>query len=147
VNIEKLTEINAILRKNAYKLTPQRRAVLKIIAESHDLMTPQDIYERVKVKHPAIGLVTVYRTLEILLGLDLMCRVHSEEGCRSYLVRRPEGHHHHLVCQSCGTVVDFTGCELDELERRLTRETGFQVKGHLLEFNGQCARCIKKKAG
>jgi Fur family transcriptional regulator, ferric uptake regulator len=147
MNVEKLTEISAILRKNAYKLTPQRRAVLKILSESRDHMTPQDIYERVKLKHPDIGLVTVYRTLEILLALDLICRVHSEGGCRSYLVRRPEGHHHHLVCQSCGSVVDFTGCDLEKLERRLSRETGFRVNGHLLEFNGQCARCIKREAG
>jgi Fur family transcriptional regulator, ferric uptake regulator len=144
---EKLSEINAALRKNAYKLTPQRRALLKIIAESHDHMTPLDIYNRVRVKHPAIGLVTVYRTLEILLGLGLLCRVHTEEGCGSYLVRRPEGHHHHLVCHSCGAVVDFTGCDLDELERRLTRDTGFRVSGHLLEFNGYCAKCVKKEAG
>jgi Fur family transcriptional regulator, ferric uptake regulator len=145
--------IAGILRKNTYKLTPQRRAVLEVIAGSRDHLTPQAIYQRVKIKYPAIGLVTVYRTLEILAELNLVCRVHAEDNCRSYLVRRPSGHHHHMVCLSCGTVIDFTSCNLVELERRLSRETGFIIDGHLLEFNGHCQACLdrgknkKKKAG
>jgi Fur family ferric uptake transcriptional regulator len=140
---EKFTTINNTLRENAYKLTPQRRAVFKVIAGSHNHLTPQAIYERVKKKYPAIGLVTVYRTLEILANLNLICRVHAGDNCRSYLMRRPSGHHHHMICSSCGTVIDFTNCDLNALERRLSLETGFQIKGHLLEFNGCCQKCRK----
>ncbi len=140
-----LSDITGILRQNAYKLTPQRRAVLKAIAASHDHLTPQVIYKRVKSKYPAIGLVTVYRTLEILAGLDLVCRVHAGDNCRSYLLKRPSGHHHHIICQTCGTVIDFTGCHLGGLERRLSQRTGFRIKGHLLEFNGQCRDCLVKE--
>jgi Fur family transcriptional regulator, ferric uptake regulator len=141
------TGITEILRKNTYKMTRQRRAVLEVITGSHDHLTPQGIYERVQKKYPAIGLVTVYRTLEILADLNLICRVHGENNCRSYLMRRPNGHHHHLICISCGKVIDFTGCNLDELEQRLCRETGYKIEGHLLEFNGQCMRCVKKEVG
>ena len=133
-----LTGIAGILRKNTYKMTPQRRAVLEVITGSHDHLTPQAIYRRVQKKYPAIGLVTIYRTLEILADLNLVCRVHAEDNCRSYLMRRPNGHHHHMVCKSCGEVIDITGCNLDELEQRLSRETGFKIDGHLLEFNGHC---------
>ncbi len=141
MKMDKAVEIAGILRKNAYKLTPQRRAVLEVIAGSHDHLTPLAIYKRVQKRYSAIGLVTVYRTLEILADLNLVCRVHAGDNCRSYLMRRPSGHHHHLVCLSCGTVIDFTSCKLDELERRLSRETGFKIKGHLLEFNGHCQAC------
>lgn len=144
---DRAIEIAGILRKNAYKLTPQRRAVLAVIAGSHDHLTPLAIYRRVQQRYPAIGLVTVYRTLEILTDLNLVCRVHAGDNCRSYLIRRPSGHHHHLICQSCGTVIDFTGCSLKGLERRLFRETGFLIEGHLLEFNGQCQDCLEKEAG
>lgn len=136
------TELTGILRRNHYKLTTQRQAVLEVIAGSHDHLTPLAIYERVLEKHPTIGLVTVYRVLDILMELKLICRVHTGENCRSYLMRRPEGHHHHLVCSSCGKVIDFTNCDLNGLERRLSRETGFKIKGHLLEFNGQCHECM-----
>jgi Fur family transcriptional regulator, ferric uptake regulator len=134
--------IAGILRENTYKLTPQRRAVLDVISGTHDHLTPQAIYERVKEKYPAIGLVTIYRTLEILADLNLVCRVHAEDNCRSYLVRRPSVHHHHLVCLSCGKVIDVTMCNLNELEQRLSRETGFKIEGHLLEFSGQCRTCM-----
>ena len=144
MKIEKVTKIAGTLRKHAYKLTPQRRAVIEVINGSHDHLTPQAIYARVKKSYPAIGLVTVYRTLEILADLNLICRVHAEDKCRSYLMSRQSTHHHHMVCLSCGTVIDFTRCNLDKLERQLSRETGFKIRGHLLEFNGQCQACMEK---
>ena len=132
---------NAI-REGGYKLTPQRKAVLGVIAASHDHLTTADIYARVKKKYPTIGLVTVYRTLELLEDLDLICRVHSEATCRSYLLRRSAvSHHHHIMCVSCHKTVDFTRCDLSELQRRLAQETGFQIQDHLLQFQGLCQEC------
>ncbi|MFC2000124.1 Fur family transcriptional regulator [Chloroflexota bacterium] len=129
------------LKRRGYKLTPQRRAVLNAMAMSHDHVTPQTIYERVHEQYPSVGLVTVYRTLKILADLGLICEVHSGGNCRSYLITRPSEHHHHLICHDCGTVVDFTNCELSNIERRLTEETGFDIEGHLLEFDGRCPGC------
>lgn len=134
--------VAVILRKHGYKLTPQRRAVLGVITGSHDHLTPAAIYERVRKEYPTIGLVTVYRVLDILTELGLVCRVHAEANCRSYLMRRPSGHHHHIMCTSCGRVVDFTKCDLSELQRRLSEESGFKIEGHLLEFKGLCWECL-----
>lgn len=138
-----LTErkISSILRHAGYKLTPQRRAILNAISTSRDHLTPGEIYERVRQEHQSIGLVTVYRTLDVLTGLGLICEVHSGGNCRSYLMRRPQEHHHHLICSKCGTVADFTDCDLTELVQRLSRETGFEIEGHLLEFTGRCRNC------
>jgi Fur family transcriptional regulator, ferric uptake regulator len=144
MSIQTTASIANILRENTYKLTAQRRAVLDVIGDSHDRLTPQDIFVRVKKKYPAIGLVTVYRTLEILADLHLICRVHGDDNCRSYLMRRPSGHHHHIVCSSCGQVNDFTGCNLDELEKRISQETGYKIEGHLLEFSGLCHTCMNR---
>ena len=142
----KLTEkrIIAMLRQHGYKLTPQRRAVLNVIALSHEHLTPAAIYERVQQEHSDIGLVTIYRTLEILAKLGLICEVHAGGNCRSYLMRRPSEHHHHLICSDCGAVTDFTDCDLTELEQRLSKDTGFKIKGHLLEFLGQCQSCHRR---
>jgi len=134
-------KIASMLRQHGYKLTPQRRAVLKVIAHSHDHLTPAAIHDRVRQEHPDIGLVTIYRTLDILTELELICEVHVESNRRSYLMRRPSEHHHHLVCSGCGVVVDFTDCDLNELEHRLSRQTGFKIEDHLLEFHGRCPDC------
>lgn len=138
-------KLASIMRKRGYKMTPQRRAVLEVISSSHDHLTPAGVYERVRRNYPDIGLVTIYRTLDILTELELICRVHAEDGCRSYLARRLNGHHHHIVCSSCGAAIDFVECDLSKLQQRLSERTGFRIQGHLLEFNGLCQGCLRQK--
>ena len=137
-------KIENILRHRGFKITPQRRTILGAITLSHEHLTPAAIYERVCQEHSGIGLVTIYRTLEILIKLGLICEVHAGDNCRSYLMRRPSEHHHHLICSDCGTVIDFVDCDLSKLEQRLSKENGFKISGHLLEFLGQCRNCLKR---
>jgi Fe2+ or Zn2+ uptake regulation protein len=54
---------------------------------------------------------------------------------------RPGGHHDHLICSECGKVVDFRNCNVPELEKRLTTETGFVIKEHRLDLYGLCPQC------
>jgi Fur family ferric uptake transcriptional regulator len=137
-------QVKSILRRRGFKITPQRLAILDAVTSSHEHLTPAEIYNRVSREHPGIGLVTVYRTLDIFTELGLICEMHLGGNCHSYLMRRPSVHHHHLICSDCGTVIDFTDCNLDELEERLTRETDFTINGHVLEFLGQCPDCCKR---
>ena len=136
-------EIKAVLRERGHKITPQRSAVIKAIAATHEHLTPAELHRKVRLDNPRIGLVTVYRTLDILAAAGLICELHSGESCRSYLLRRPPGHHHHLVCSDCGQVVDFASCDLSGLEQRLSEDTGFELESHLLEFLGRCPDCQK----
>ena len=133
-------KIIATLKQHGYKLTPQRRVVIRTIASSRDHLTPTAIYEKVHQDHPNVGLVTIYRTLEILAKLELICELHAGGSCHSYTISVPQ-HHHHLICSNCGRVADFTGHNLSELERRLAKESGFRIDGHLLEFIGLCQAC------
>ncbi len=130
----------SVVSKNGYKLTSQRRAVLNAVVNSNEHLTPADVHERVKQEMPKIGLVTVYRTLDVLSEMGLICRVHRGGRSRSYTLA-PVGHHHHMICTECGAVTDFMNCDLSELENKLSRETGFEIEGHLLEFSGRCLNC------
>ena len=134
-------KIAGILRTHGYKLTPQRHALLKVIASQHDHLSPEALYEKTRQEYPGIGRVTIYRTLELLNKLSLVCRVHAPDGCRSYMMRRPTEHHHHLVCSGCGHVVDFSDSDLSGLEKTLSEKTGFTIDGHLLELYGSCKDC------
>lgn len=136
-------KITSLLRQGGFKLTPQRKVVLEAIAFTHEHFTSDDIYHSIHLVHPEIGLVTIYRTLNILAELGLICEVHTGKR-RSFIMRRPTGHHHHLVCSQCGAVVDFGGCDLSILEKKLSQETGFKIEGHLLEFSGCCQACRTK---
>ena len=136
-------KIVAVLRQNGYKLTPQRRAVIQTIAANQDHLTPAAMYERVQKEHPHIGLVTIYRTLELLTRLNLICELRTGGNCPSYTAGAPE-HHHHIICDSCGRVVDFSGYDLAELEQQLTQETRFKINRHILEFVGLCQTCQRE---
>jgi len=129
-----------ILRRHDYKITPQRQAVIEVMLRSKKHLTPGDVHKKLRGKQQ-IGLVTIYRILDVLTKLGITCEVHPGNNQRSYLAKRPSGHHHHLICSSCGEVVDFTGCDLRELESRLTRETKFAINSHRLEFTGLCQAC------
>jgi Fur family ferric uptake transcriptional regulator len=138
--------IATTIRESGYRLTPQRQAILEIILESQNHLTPVALHKRARDRHPKVGKVTIYRTLELLIQLGFLCKVHSETFCRSYLVRRPDEHHHHLVCSICGKVVDFNNCELKKMELQLTNETNFIIDDHLLEFHGRCQSCVNNLA-
>ena len=133
------------LKSNGYKLTPQRIVVLDALAESRGCLTPAELYERVQRERPETGLVTIYRTLEIFANLDIICEIHSTGNGAAYMLRKPLGHHHHLICSSCGIVEDFSDCDLDDLEQRLSLLTGFDIERHLLELVGICHECQQKE--
>ncbi len=141
----RLTErkVVAALRQQGYKLTPQRRVVIQAIASNQEHLTPTAIYETVHQDQPNIGLVTIYRTLEILAKLKLICELHAGDSCHSYTISAP-GHHHHLICTNCSKVVDFPGCTLEEAQQNLSKQTGFRIDDHLLEFTGLCQACQKE---
>ena len=130
-----------ILRQQGCKITPQRRAILEVIARSQGHLTPAALYQQVLKRYPGVGLVTVYRTLDLLAHLGLICQVHAGGSCRSYLLRRPEEHHHHLICSGCGKVVPLADCDLAPMTAKISRQTGFEIEGHLVELVGRCRDC------
>ena len=106
----------------------------------HETLSPAEIYARARRRDAHIGLVTVYRTLDILIELGLVRRIHLEDGCHGYA---PVGasHGHHLICSSCNQVIEFDECGLDEMLARIARQTGFQIEQHRLEVFGRCPKC------
>ena len=133
-------EVKATLRGEGYKLTRQRRAVIRAITATRDHLTPAALYQRSHQEYSKVGLATIYRTLEILNELGLICELHGSGIGHSYTISNPQ-HHHHLVCSNCGTVVDCPGFRLKELEQTLSRETGFRIDDRRLEFSGLCQNC------
>jgi Fur family ferric uptake transcriptional regulator len=127
------------LRQHGYRITPQRRVVVEAIARAGGHLSPSELYARVYRQDPSIGVATIYRTLQLLESLGLVCQIRTSDE-QSYVLGPPI-HHHHLVCSGCGMVVDFTTHGLDELEQRLALETGFAIRGHVLDFVGVCSQC------
>ena len=122
------------------KCTPQRQAVLKVLQDTRAYLSINKIYTKVKELLPGTGLATVYRSLETLVRLDLVVKVHLEDGCRSYATA-PEGHRHPIVCTDCSRVIEFTECPIEDISKRLSKETGVLIKTHFLQLFGKCQEC------
>lgn len=128
------------LRHNQRKLTRPRRAVLEVIAEAQQHLTPAEVYREAKARYPRLGLTTVYRTLDLLVEMGCVRRIHRDDGCRSYACHGA-CHSHHLVCSGCGRAVEFADCNLGELVKALQLRTGFVIENHILEMIGLCPNC------
>ena len=126
----RLERVVGKIRGRGYKATPQRLAVLAALgAQQHQRL------EEIRARCPEVGLVTIYRTLDLLSGIGAVRRLDLGDGPRYELA---EDHHHHLVCESCGDVSEFERCPLD-LGR--LRGMDFEVSSHTLEIYGRCAAC------
>lgn len=129
------------LNNKGLRLTRPRREVVAILDNAKIPLTPQTIHQRAVERNCDMGLVSVYRTLDLFTQLNLVRRVHGQDGCHGYVLASP-GHHHHLICHSCGKAVEFTGSDdLSTLIKRIEVQTEFQIDDHMLQFYGLCPEC------
>lgn len=135
-----------VLRRHGYRLTEPRQAVARVLSEAQDWLRPEAILRRARRYCPSLGLVTVYRTLELLEGLGYVRRVHQPDGCHGF-ARTGGRHGHYLVCRECQQVIEFADCRLDPMVRQVARRTGFQVEDHVLELVGLCPQCASRSSG
>ncbi len=130
----------AQLQQNGYRLTGARRAVVEIVAATRHALTPLQVYDLARTEYPALGLVTVYRTLEKLEELHLIQRVHQADGCQAF-ISSGQGHQHLLLCQKCGQVTFFGGDDLDSFIGSIAKKTGYRIREHWLQLFGLCPDC------
>lgn len=141
------------LREKGWKVTRQRLSILQTLAEHKGQhLAAEDIFELMKDEYPEMGLATVYRTLQLLYEIQLIDRIHFNDGCIRYEI----GHifdgdskhsHHHLICRTCGRVMPFEDDFLEDLEAQIEADTGFHVLDHELKFYGQCKDVPKLPCG
>ena len=133
-------ELGNALQQRGYRLTAARQVILEVLVASGGHMSADDLAEKVRQQAPGVGRMTVYRTLDLLNELGFIRPVYQGTGAAHYILLE-EGHHHHLICSTCDTVIEFDECVLEEVERLVGGRFNFQVQGHLLEFYGRCQEC------
>ena len=134
------------LREKGYRLTPQRLMILSAIENSDEHISAEEIYAQVAAKYPHVNISTVYRTLELLKKLGMVYEINLGEGRIRYHAEE-SGHHHHLVCQECGAVIDIDEAMLSSLRDILIRDYGFQAELRHVGVFGICEKCRKKNSG
>ncbi len=137
-----------------YRITLGRQAILDILSKAVKHLSAEDIYMKVHLKYPNIGLTTIYRTLDIFANVGLLYKLDFGDGRARYeFAEGPKGahHHHHLVCTECNRVVDYTDFIDEEVEllkqteNGLSKKYNFKITNHLIQFYGLCEQCSGKK--
>jgi Fe2+ or Zn2+ uptake regulation protein len=122
------------------RLTPQREAVLRALTSAQTALGPGELLAAVRRQHPHFGRATVFRTVELLVRLGLAQRLEQSHRRTVYVACAPE-HHHHLVCQRCGSVQDVDEGVVTPLAKVLQRAHGFALDHGALDFYGLCEDC------
>lgn len=128
------------LQENGYRLTEARRAVIETVQNSTRALSPLEVFDMARKKYRALGLVSVYRTLEKLEELHLIQRLHQPQGCQAF-ISAFHGHEHLLLCRNCGKVAFFEGDNLDAFFQSVAQKTGYQIQEHWLQLFGLCQAC------
>lgn len=135
-------EISDFLRKNGYKVTPQRIAVYSIIKENKNHPTVDTIHDLLKKKYPSISMGTVYKTINLLKELGIISEViKDQKGLRYDLTSEI---HVNLICPKCGKIIDYKSPLIEEFCSNIGNELnndGIQVIGQKFDFFIFCENC------
>jgi Fur family ferric uptake transcriptional regulator len=120
-----------------YRITIPRQIILQVLDESKEHLSAEEIYLKVHNIYPAIGLTTVYRTLDLLINMGLIFKFDFGDGRARYELARG--------------IIDYTDFVDEELEliekteKELSKKYNFEIKNHTIQFYGLCDKCSDKE--
>lgn len=139
----RLQELVEKIRQRGGRLTPQRVAVLKVLAESKGHPSVEQIYDQIKADFPTTGLATIYKTVTLLKEMGEVLELGFACGSNRYDGNKPYPHPH-LICTQCGEIRDLQVPALSEIVQQVSQDVGYRVVSHRLEFYGLCSECQGK---
>ena len=145
-NIEqRFNQMLSKLKEHDFRLTPQRMAVLKVLAVSEGHPTVERIYETVSAEFPTTSIATIYKTVNLLKQLNEVLELGFPDGSNRYDGNKPYPHPH-VICTKCKKIIDPNLGSLKDLTEEVIEETGFQIVNHRVDFFGTCRDCQSGKA-
>lgn len=137
--MSKIANLAKNLKQAGFKMTPARLAVIEVLENEPEHLSHNQILTEGKKIYPRLSRATVYRTIELLVSLNLIRPLYLTDPTQRFV--SAAGGHHHLVCTSCDATIEFDHCTADQLAQELSQKFDFQIRNHLLEFQGVCAEC------
>ena len=132
------------LKESGNKLTPQRLVIARILAESEEHPSVEDIYKQLRRKFPGISQATVYRNIMLLKSLGEVLEIGFAGGSTRYDGQKPYPHPH-VICLKCNKIIDPDLESLRDMTKEIIDESGFEIVTYRLDFFGICPECNEKK--
>jgi len=131
-----------VLAESKHHTGAARRAVLELLDSQACALSALEIEDALRSGTRPVGRASIYRILDELERLGLVQKVQVGQAMARYEpIRAGHGHHHHLVCDSCGTVTPFTDSELERAIQKLSHRVPMQVAEHEIVLHGACQAC------
>jgi Fur family ferric uptake transcriptional regulator len=131
------------IAQKGLKSTRQRDIILDGFLSSDSHMSIEELYLKLRAKHPNIGYATVYRTLKLFSESGIAREIQFGDGQTRFEHVAEGEHHDHLVCTSCGAVKEFTNEAIEKLQADIAENYGYLIHTHKLELYGICPKCRK----
>jgi Fur family peroxide stress response transcriptional regulator len=128
------------LREHGFRITPQRMAVLRVLAATEGHPSVEMVYEIVRRKFPTTSIATIYKTVHLLKQLNEVLEIAFPDGSNRYDGSKPFPHPH-VICVRCKKIIDPDLQSLKDITREVADETGFDILSHRLDFFGICGDC------
>lgn len=134
------------LKSEGYRITPQRQEIIRVLSRRSKHQSAEEIYKRICLNYPNMGLDTVYRNLGLLQRLNIVSEINFGGKSRYGLNTEGDGHWHHIICLECGDARKVDFCPLDHVNWQQIAGVDFKVKRHRFEIFGYCSACLNKEA-
>lgn len=135
------------LERRGLKLTAERQAVFDELFGRHEHVEADELLVRLRGKHKKISRATIYRTLELLVDSGIVGRLRIGESGYRYERLRAGEHHDHLICITCGRVVEFMDPQIEHLQDVVAEKHGFLLVSHSHQMRGVCRQCRPREHG
>lgn len=129
------TSIIDRLEAKGLRMTGQRRVVAQVLQDSADHPDVEQLYARALKLDAGISIATVYRTVKLFEESGLLDKLEFGDG-RARYEDAERDHHDHLIDMNSGAVIEFVDAEIEELQERIARKLGYELRGHRLELYG-----------
>jgi Fur family peroxide stress response transcriptional regulator len=140
----RLDELLEKLKEQDYRITPQRLAILKILAASEGHPSAENVFDQIKTEFPTTSLATVYKTIAMLKGMGEVLELDFGNGSNRYDGNRPHPHAH-LICVECRGIIDTDADALEILPQQIAKQSGYRLVSHRFDIYGVCPRCLSEK--
>jgi len=139
--LEKKRRFEKFVDSKGLRSTRQRDIILDIFLSTHQHVSVEELYLKVKASQPGIGHTTVYRTLKLLAEAGLAREILLHDGQTRYEHLLAGEHHDHLICTACNAIIEFENETIEQLQSEIAARHGFHIRSHKLELYGICANC------
>lgn len=148
--MDSFEKLETYLINHGLKMTMQRKIILETMESIPYHTTLEELLAAVQKQRPGVGQATIYRTMKLFVGAKIVEEHRFDDGITRYEIREEGEHHDHLICLSCGHIIEFEDDLIEKRQNLIAEELGIRITTHKMELYGHCieqSSCVERQKG